>query len=234
MQAAILAGGLGTRLRPLTDEVPKAMVPVNGRPFLEYEIELLKDRGVDEIVLCVGYLGEKIRRHFGDGEEFGVRVQYSSEGDSLLGPIGALKLAEKLLSRVFFVTYGDAYLRMDYRKMMDMLLQSDEVAVMAVYRNQGKFGRSDVVIRDGMVVAYDKKTSAPGMHWTNFGVTAIKKEAIESVEPGRIYDEMKFYGELVERRQLLAFEVGERFYEIGTRASLKEFSEFIVQAAIHH
>ena len=189
MQAAILAGGLGTRLRPLTDKVPKAMAPVNGRPFLEYELELLASHGVDDIVLCVGYKGEMIRGHFGDGSAFGVRIRYSSEGERLLG--------------------------------------QEELAVMAVYRNQGRFGRNDVVVKDGFVTAYDKVNQVPGMEWINFGVTAMKRGALAKVEPGRVTDEPTFYGMLVRERQLRALEADERFYEVGSERSLAEFAEFV-------
>ncbi|MDG6929058.1 MAG: nucleotidyltransferase family protein [Nitrososphaerota archaeon] len=227
MQAAILAGGLGTRLRPLTNRIPKAMAPVNGRPFLEYELELLASHGVDDIVLCVGYLGEGIRAHFGDGARFGVRIRYSSEGERLLGPVGALKMAERMLRQTFFVTYGDAYLRLDYRAMMDALLAQEELALMAVYRNEGRFGRSDVVVKDGFVDVYDKEKSAPGMGWINFGVTAMKKQALGAADAGRVCDEPTFYGKLIGARQLRAYEVNERFYEVGSEASLREFSGLI-------
>ena len=227
MQAAILAGGLGTRLRPLTDKVPKAMAPVNGRPFLEYELELLASHGVDDIVLCVGYKGEMIRDHFGDGSGFGVKIRYSSEGERLLGPIGGLKMAERMLRKEFFVTYGDAYLRLDYRGMMDALMGHEELAVMAVYRNQGRHGRSDVVVKDGFVAAYDKVSQVPGMEWINFGVTAMRRDALAKVEPGRVTDEQTFYGRLVRERQLRALEVSERFYEVGSERSLAEFAGFV-------
>ena len=227
MQAAILAGGLGTRLRPLTAKVPKTMAPVDGRPFLEYELELLASHGVDDIVLCVGYLGEMVRGHFGDGSKFGVRIRYSSEGDRLLGPIGALKAAERMLRETFFVTYGDAYLRLDYRRMMDALLEQEELGLMAVYRNEGRLGRSDVVVEGGFVTAYDKVNSRPGMAWINFGVTALRRDALASVATGRVCDEPTFYGGLVERRQLRAFETAERFYEIGTERSLAEFRDYL-------
>ncbi|MDG6982751.1 MAG: NTP transferase domain-containing protein [Nitrososphaerota archaeon] len=229
MQAAILAGGLGTRLRPMTRKIPKAMAPVNGKPFLEYELELLASHGVDDIVLCVGYLGDVIRDHFGDGSKFGVGIRYSSEGDRLLGPIGALKMAERLVRKAFFVTYGDAYLRLNYRAMMDVLLGQEELGLMAVYRNEGRLGRSDVVVKDGFVSAYDKAKSGPGMDWINFGVTALKKEALGLVDPGRVCDEPTFYGRMVNERQLRAFEVKDRFYEIGSARSLAEFSTFVLQ-----
>ena len=232
MQAAILAGGLGTRLKPLTNHVPKAMVQVNGRPFLEYELELLVSHGVDDVVLCVGYLGEMIRDHFEDGSRFNMRIRYSSDGGNLLGPIGALKMAEVMLGKRFFVTYGDAYLRLDYRAMMEALLGQDELGLMAVYLNKGRFGRSDVVVTDGFVTTYDKGKSIPGMSWINFGVTALKKEALASVDLGRACDEPTFYGQMVEGRQLRAFEVRDRFYEIGSEPSLVDFSSFISQAHV--
>ena len=227
MQAAILAGGLGRRLRPLTSRIPKAMVQVDGRPFLEYELDLLKSHGVDDLVLCVGYLGETIRAHFGDGSAFGVRIRYSSEGERLMGPIGALKMAERLLGDSFFVTYGDAYLRLDYHEMMATLLRNEEPGLMAVYRNEGRFGRSDVVVKDGFVASYDKENRAPAMDWVNFGVTAMKKEALDSAEEGRVCDEPTFYRRLIKGRRLRAYEVKERFYEIGSVQGLKEFDEFI-------
>jgi NDP-sugar pyrophosphorylase family protein len=115
MQAVILAGGLGTRLRPLTAKRPKAMVSIAGRPFLEYQIGLLRDAGIDDIVLCVGYLAEQIIDYFGDGSSFGVRLRYSVERERLLGTAGAVKQAEPLLTDIFFLTYGDSYLRLDYR-----------------------------------------------------------------------------------------------------------------------
>ena len=229
MQAAILAGGLGTRLRPVTRKVPKAMVQVNGRPFLEYEVALLRSSRVDDLVLCLGYLGEQVEEHFGDGKRYGVRMRYSHDGRELLGPIGGLKMAESLLADEFFVTYGDAYLRTDYAGLMDALRRSDKLAVMAVYKHRGRLGKRDVVVKDGSVTAYDKKRALPGMEWTNFGVTAMKKAALGGVVAGRPCDEESFYGGLVRRRELLAFETYDRFYEIGTERSLAEFREFVTR-----
>ena len=227
VQAAILAGGLGTRLRPITDKVPKAMVPVNGRPFLEFEVDLLRNNHVDDLVLCLGYLGEQVEEHFGDGKKFGVRMRYSHDGKELLGPIGGLKMAEGLLDDCFFVTYGDAYLRMDYAGLMAALGRSRKLAAMAVYRHGGRLGKRDVVVKSGYVAVYDKKKSLPEMEWTNFGVTAMRKTTLGSVEAGKPCDEESFYGDLVRRRELLAYETYERFYEIGTERSLAEFSDFI-------
>lgn len=225
MQAAILVGGLGTRLGPLTESVPKPMVVVGGKPFLEHEIGLLKSCGINDFVLCVGYLGEKVEGHFGDGSAWGVRVRYSYDGPKLLGPAGALKRAETLLDEFFFVTYGDAYLRADYKSMMKALVESRRLGAMAVYENHNKYGRSDVAVSDGRVVRYDKRGT--GMSWVNFGVSALRKGALSLIPSGRECGEEEFYGELIKRDELLAFPVADRFYEIGTPASLREFERFI-------
>jgi N-acetyl-alpha-D-muramate 1-phosphate uridylyltransferase len=227
MQVVILAGGLGTRLRPLTETVPKALTPVRGRPFIDYQLELLRKNGVTDFVLCVGHLGEGVEKHLGDGSGFGCNISYSYDGPRLLGPAGALKRAEKLLRDRFFVTYGDAYLRAPYSELMATLTASGRLGVMAVYRNEGRFGKSDVVVEGGAVVAYDKKNRAKGMDWINYGVTALRREALEAIPSDTFCDEETFYGALIGRKQLLAFEVKERFYEIGTHASLAEFEAFV-------
>ncbi len=227
MQAAVLAGGLGTRLRPMTEAVPKGMVEVNGRPFLELEIGLLKASGVDQLVLCVGHLGEMVEAHFRDGSRWGVKIEYSYDGPRLLGAAGALKRAEPLLQETFFVTYGDAYLRADYGALMRRLIDSGRLAVMAVYKNHNKHGRSDLVVKDARVVRYDKRASGKGLDWINFGVSALRKKALGLIPAGKPCDEEQFYGELIKRDELLAFSVKERFYEIGTAESLKEFQLFI-------
>ncbi|MGD0476689.1 MAG: sugar phosphate nucleotidyltransferase [Nitrososphaerales archaeon] len=227
MQTAILAGGLGTRLGRLTQTVPKPMVRVNGKPFLEHEIGLLKRSGIGDFVLCVGHLGEKVEDYFGNGSKWGVRVRYSYDGLRLMGPAGALKGAEPLLEECFFVTYGDAYLRADYRSIMRALLDSGRLGLMTVYKNHNRLGKSDVVVRGGYVVRYDKEGRDGGMDWVNFGVSALRKRALALVPSGKKCGEEEFYGELIKRNELLAFPVEERFYEIGSPGALKEFKRFI-------
>jgi N-acetyl-alpha-D-muramate 1-phosphate uridylyltransferase len=227
MQAIIVAGGLGTRLRPLTSSVPKAMVPVCGRPFLEYELTLLANSGIEDVVLCIGYLGEQVVDHFGDGSSSGIRIRYSWDGEELLGPIGAVKKAEALLADAFFLTYGDAYLRLDYGALMHSLLGSDKLSAMAVLRNENKHGRSDLVVTDGLVRSYDKQHTRHEMEWINFGVSALRREALRLVTPRQFCDEETFYGKLIGRGQLMAFEVYDRFYEVGSSAGLGDFSDFI-------
>ena len=205
------------------------MIPVHGRPFLEYELLLLKSHGITDFVFCVGYLGEQIEDYFGTGKKQGVRIRYSHDGSNLLGAAGALKKAASILDDSFFVTYGDAYLRLDYQGVMANFMNSDRLGLMVVYENRDKYGRSDVMVKNGYVVRYDKKSRGEKeeMIWINFGVSALRKHALEVIPEEKVCGEEEFYGKLIEQRQLVAYPTTERFYEIGNPDSLQEFEEFI-------
>ena len=229
MQCAILAGGLGTRLRPLTERLPKCMVPVNGRPFLEYQLEMLGRRGVREIVLCVGYLGEAVLDHFGKGHRFGVDITYSWETGQLLGTAGALKNAEPLLAQEFFVTYGDSYLLLDYREIMASFRAGGALGMMVVYRNEDGLQPSDVVVRDGRVATYDTRARLPGMVYINEGLSVLRRRALRFIPPGERVSQEEFYRALIARGELAAYETQQRFYEIGSLPGIEEFRRLVAQ-----
>lgn len=232
MQAVILAGGLGTRLKPITDEIPKVMIPVNGRPFLEHQLNLLKRHGVSDVVLCIGHLGEKIMDHFGDGRRFGLRIRYSEEGDKLLGTAGAVKKAQDLLGDVFFVTYGDAYLMVNYEAVMKHFKNSDKLGLMVVFKNSDRFDRSNVVVEDDIVKIYSKKKKFPGMVYIDFGVSVLRKKALDLVPDGKVVDLEELNQELIRRKELLAFKTSQRFYEIGSPEGIREFKELVSSGQI--
>ena len=228
MQMVILAGGLGTRLRPLTHELPKVLVPVDGKPFLHHQIELLKEHGIRDIVLCVGHLGDQIRACFGEGDRLGVRIRYSEERRMLLGTAGALKNAEPLLEDDFFLLYGDSYLLVDYREVMRYFRNGAcGLGLMVVYRNADHYERSNVVVRDGRVAVYDKEGRTPGMEYINYGLSVLRREALSLVPAGRPFSQEELYRLLIERGELLAWETDYRFYEIGSERGLAEFRELV-------
>jgi len=227
LQIAILAGGYGTRLRPLTDKIPKVMIPICGKPFLEHQLNLLRRYGVKDIILCVGYLGEKIKEYLGDGRKFGVNIKYSEEKETLLTTAGAIKNAEDLLKDVFFVTYGDAYLILDYQRIMDHFLKFDKLGLMVVYKNFDRYNRSNVVVEGDLVKVYNKKERFPGMVYIDFGVSVLRKKALSLIPKGKVMDLEQFYQELIRRKELLAFETYQRFYEIGSKRGLEEFKELM-------
>ncbi|OGK81185.1 MAG: hypothetical protein A2X52_16560 [Candidatus Rokubacteria bacterium GWC2_70_16] len=231
MQIAILAGGLGTRLGPLTKDQPKSMLDVGGRPFLAWQLDLLRRRGVTDVVLCVGHLAGPIARHFGDGSAFGVRLRYSDEGDRRLGTAGALKWAAGLLGEAFFVMFGDSYLRFDYRAIMEHFLARDRLALMVVHRNENRWDRSDVAVEGDCVTAY-AATPTPCLVHINAGLSALRRSALEALEPGRPASLQDFYERLIPRRQLLAYEAPERFYEVGSLAGLEEFKRLVAEGGV--
>ncbi len=156
---AILAGGLATRLRPITEKIPKSLVPIAGRPMLAHQLEMLHARGIRRAVLCIGFLGEMIQRDFGD-EAFGVRLDYSFDGEKLLGTGGAIRRALPKLAEEFFVLYGDSYLPIPYAPVLEFFHRSGKPGLMTVYRNESKYDTSNVVFRDGEIVIYEKKKTA--------------------------------------------------------------------------
>ena len=232
MQMVVLVGGLGTRLRPLTDRIPKSLVRVNERPFLDYQLALFRDAGFRDIVLCAGYLAEQIEACFGDGRGLGLRIRYGVERNGLLGTAGAVRQAEHLLDEEFFLTYGDSYLVMDYGGLLRSFRRQGKLAAMVVYRNDDRLERSNVVIEDGLVKAYDKERRLPGMRYINFGVSLLRKDALRLVPAGVPYSQEDWYGDLIERRELLAFETEQRFYEIGSPQGLREFRSIVAAGAL--
>ena len=232
MQMLILAGGLGTRLRPLTERLPKCMVPAEGKPFLERQLRLLASRGVRDIVLCLGYLGERVLEYFGDGHRFGVNLTYVWERSQLLGTAGAIRNAEAVLAPEFFVAYGDSYLLLEYRTIMRRFRESSALAMMVVYRNEDRLGPSDVVMRDGHVIAYDKTTRLSGMVYVNQGLSVLRHRSLRLIPPGIPFSQEQFYQMLIRRRQLLAHETKQRFYEIGSLQGLEEFRRLVSVGAL--
>src|ERR1035438_9129498 len=167
---AILAGGLATRLRPITEKIPKSLVPVAGRPFLAHQLEMLHERGLRHAVLCIGFLGEMIQREFGN-EAFGVKLDYSFDGEKLLGTGGAIKRALPLLGEEFFILYGDSYLPVEYAPVAEFFRHSRKLGCMTVYRNEGKYDTSNVVFHGGEIAVYDKQKRLPEMKHIDYGLS---------------------------------------------------------------
>src|ERR1700757_4843931 len=164
LSLVILAGGLATRLRPLTEKIPKALVEVAGRPFLEHQIELLKPNAISDVILCVGYLGEMIEQRYGDGVGLGVRIRYSFDGSTLLGTGGAIKKALALLPDAFFVLYGDSYLPVDYQAVASAFREASEPDLMTVFANADAWDTSNVWFEHGKIRLYSKRERVPEMH----------------------------------------------------------------------
>lgn len=229
---AILAGGLATRLRPITEKIPKSLVPVAGKPFLAHQLELLRVRGIKRIVLCIGYLGEMIQKDFGDGSAYGVHLDYSFDGPKLLGTGGALKRALPKLGDEFFVLYGDSYLPIQYRPIAEFFQLSRKLGLMTVYRNEGLYDASNVVFADGEIKVYDKKVKLPEMRHIDYGLSLFKSSVFDAYSADQPFDLAEVMGRLVREKQLAGYEVPERFYEMGSPAGLMELEELITSGRV--
>jgi len=224
---ALLAGGLATRMRPLTEKVPKSMLEAAGEPFIAHQLRLFHREGISRVVLCVGYLWEMMADFVGDGSRFGLKVEYSIEHDKLLGTGGALKQALPLLGDEFLVHYGDSYLNIPFAPVVGAFRISRRLGLMTVYRNEDDFDASNVEFDGREIIAYSKRDRTSAMHHIDWGLGALKRDALSGWPDNKPFDLASVYERLVREGQLAAFEVHTRFYEIGSHAGLKDTDAFL-------
>ena len=227
LPVAILVGGLATRLHPITKTIPKALVPVAGRPFVCWQLENLRDQGISRVVLCTGYRSTQIEQIIGDGSEFGIAVEYSDDGTTLLGTGGALGKALPLLGPEFFVLYGDSFLPVSFSTVEQAYYDSDQPGLMTVYRNEGEWDTSNVVFNNGQVLEYNKTKPRHDMTYIDYGLGVLSKSVVEHYCQEKVFDLANVYEALANARQLAGFEVFERFYEIGSPDGLAQTEEYL-------
>lgn len=230
MQAVILAGGLGTRLRPITYQFPKPMVKINGKPFLAYQLELLKNHNITDILLLIGYLGEQIKKYFENGEKFGLNIRYSEE-KTPIGTAGALKNAEKLLEKHFLLLNGDSYLPINYCSFIDRFHEKKAKGMIAVYNNklENTAVPNNVAInnKNNIITKYSKLKTT-GCRFVDAGVSIFNKDMLKLIPKNKVVSlEQEIFPKLIKDRKLQAFVTKQRFFDIGTQERIKEFEEFL-------
>jgi N-acetyl-alpha-D-muramate 1-phosphate uridylyltransferase len=230
LPVAVLAGGKATRLYPVTEAIPKSLVEVAGRPFIQHQIELLRRNHIERIVICLGFLGEQVEATLGDGSAFGLQIAYVHDGPTLLGTGGALKRALPALGKgAFFVLYGDSFLDIDYAFVEDEFVRSGKTGLMTVHGNQGKWDRSNVYFAQGEIVEYEKKNPTPEMQHIDYGLGILQEAAFEDVPDDQAYDLADIYKNLIKKGQLAGYEVQQRFYEIGSPEGLAETRAYLTE-----
>jgi NDP-sugar pyrophosphorylase family protein len=228
----ILAGGLASRLRPITEKIPKALVEVNGRPFLDYQMRLLAANGVTRAVLSVAYRGEMIEEFLGDGSRYGISVSYSLDGPVYLGTAGAIRKALRLLGPEFFTLYGDSYLTVPFGDVGRTFAESGKEALMTVYRNEGLFDTSNVEFAGGRIVTYDKKARTAAMQHIDYGLGVFRASVFAGLTEGEACDMATLYQDVLRRGELAAYEVSERFYEIGTVEGIRDTEAYLTERGL--
>lgn len=206
------------------------MIDIAGKPFLQYQIELLKKHGIKDIVLCVGYLSEQIESYFGSGKNFGVNIQYSYEKDQLLGTGGALKRAAKLLQDDFFVMWGDSYLLLDYQDVWNTYknIKHDALCqtLMVVYKNNNQGDKSNALVQDNKVILYDKWSNRSDLVYIDNGLSILNKKILELIPDNQIFALENIFKELAFEQKIYAYKTEQKFYEIGSFSGLENFKNF--------
>jgi NDP-sugar pyrophosphorylase family protein len=227
---AVLAGGLATRLRPLTETVPKAMLEVAGEPFIAHQLRLLRRENVTRVVICSGYLANQIEDYVGDGSAFGLSVHYKIDGPKLLGTGGALRAALDQLGDEFLVMYGDSWLNIDYAPVVEAFRASGQPALMTVFRNEGQWDTSNVWFEDGRIRLYSKRERLPQMRHIDWGLGVVRAEALVARPANEPFDLAEVYSDLSRADKLAGYEVTTRFYEIGSAEGLAETDALLRKA----
>jgi len=225
----ILAGGLATRLRPITEKIPKALVEIGRRPFIYHQLRLLYSHGIRRVIISAWYRGNMIRDYVGDGSQFDMKVDYVFDGDSPLGTGGAIRKALPLLDSPFFVLYGDSYLPCNYSDIQAHFAARNQPALMTVFRNLGKWDSSNVEMADGRIVQYDKKNKSPRMEYIDYGLGLFAPGVFDSLQESQPADLAETYQQLAVEKKLLAYDMPERFYEVGSFEGLHELDDLLTK-----
>lgn len=223
LTAVILAGGRGERLRPLTDSIPKPMIRIKGKPFLQYQIELLRKNKIADILLCVGFLHEAIADYFGNGSEFKVNLHYSVE-EVFLGTAGALKNAQQHIPQDFVLLYGDSYLPIDYTQLVQGWFACNCLGLVVCYDNQLGIEVNNICLDpEGKIRSYNKRKASPQANYVEAGVSVLKKDVLDFIPAGRqVSLEEDIFPALIKAQGLKGYPVSQRYYDMGTPERLKE------------
>lgn len=227
---AILAGGFATRLGSLSKDFPKCLIEINGRPFVDWQLDLLIKNGYSDFVFCLSYKSELVQDHLGDGSSWGARIQYSLDGESQLGTGGAIRNAVPKLGKEFGVIYGDSFLPIDYPSVETYFLNSEKQALMTIFENSNNYDQSNVQYERGVLLNYQKGLNDSKMRHIDYGLSYFKDEAFTEYPSEANFDLANLCHYLARTKKLDAFEVFQRFYEVGSISGISEFSDYLRRA----
>lgn len=224
----ILAGGVASRLMPITKKIPKSLVLINDKPFIHYQLDYLKKQNIKNIVLCVGHFGKMIEKEIGNGKKYGLNIKYSYDGKKLLGTGGAIKKALPLLDDNFYVMYGDSLLPINYKTIENKFLSSNKPALMTIIKNNNQWDKSNILYNGKCIIEYNKKYPTDKMKYIDYGLGILSKNAFTLFKKKRTFDLGDLYHQLSIEKKLASHSVKKRFYEIGSHQGLLETSYFLM------
>ena len=227
LPVAILAGGLGTRLGPITNSLPKSMIEICGQPFLHWQIKHLVKAGISNVICCVAYKSEMIKSFLGDGSQYGIEVKYSEDGPRQLGTGGAIVNALPLLGSDFMVLYGDSFLPINYSHVASKFLEGKKPALMTVYENLGRYDSSNVEFGEGVLRCYQKNGKGSRFTHIDYGLSCFRKSVFSNYSSNLPLDLSDVCNELSSKNLLDGYEVFQRFYEVGSHQGINDFVEYV-------
>jgi NDP-sugar pyrophosphorylase family protein len=227
LTVAILAGGLATRLEPILKDTPKSLIEICGKPFIDWQLKLLAQSGIDRVVLCTSYKSEMIEKYVGSGSQYGIHINYSKDGHTQLGTGGAIKKATQQLEESFMVLYGDSYLPIDYKSVQDAFKKLNDAALMTIYKNNNELDYSNVFFEFGKVKKYSKGSESNEFNYIDYGLSCFKKSVFNQYRSDENFDLSETFSALSKANQLAAYEVKNRFYEVGSISGVNDFAEYI-------
>jgi len=213
-QAVILAGGRGVRLRPLTLTLPKPMIPIHGKPFLAYLMELLKKNGIEEVIILVGYFHEQIEEYFGAGEKFGLKITYSY--DPVEADTGTrVRNASRLFAEHFLLLYGDNYWPLNLSMLTRFYKDKKKKASTVVYSNFDNSTRNNMLVNENAIVEiYDRERKKKNLNAVDIGFFIVQKNVIDLLPSGNCSFEKTVIPALIKKRQLAGFLTHEKYYAL--------------------
>ena len=226
----ILAGGLATRLRPITEKIPKSLIEINGLPFVYHQLELLEKKGFKNIHFCLGFLGEQVEKAVKESEYFKrINISFSYDGNTLLGTGGTIRKIINQLPEYFFITYGDSYLDIDFYDIQEIfeLKKQRFTSLMTVYENSNLFDKSNVVFENGSIELYSKSKKDSKMAYIDYGVGILSNKSMDFYDKNIIFDLGELYENLSLKKELYGYEVFQRFYEIGSLQGIEDLSNYL-------
>jgi NDP-sugar pyrophosphorylase family protein len=227
LPVVILAGGLATRLQSLKKKLPKALIKISGKPFIYHQLTYLRKEGIKKVIICIGYLGDRIKNYVGNGKKFDIEVLYSKDWPHLLGTGGAIKNALPLITDKFFILYGDTFLPINYKDIVKFHLKNKSKSVITIIKNKGMWDKSNINFKNNKIIEYNKFNNGLEMEYIDYGLSLLSKDIFNKYPPKKSFDLSVIFRQLIIQKKLLGFEVYKRFYEIGSIKGLRQTKKFL-------
>jgi MurNAc alpha-1-phosphate uridylyltransferase len=227
LQTIILAGGLGTRISSVSDGLPKSLIKIKNRTFLSWQLELLRKNGVDDLILCLSHKADMIEKYLYEEKFFGMNITISRDGENQIGTGGAIINALPLLNSSFMVIYGDSYLPISFMEISNFFEKQKQPSLMTVTKHSKNNELKNVLVKDGIIFAYNKSNPSPDMNYIDYGLNFFSKRIFENYSMHEKVDLSQIQMSLALQNQLAAFEVTEPYYEIGSVQGIIEFEESV-------